>query len=246
MLTALFDGSLDGFLSVVYSNYYDKRHYDYVFEDTVYQQQLDADYFYVPADMPRAVKVMEAVGKRISPEAQSKLCHCCMGSEENRYTALINYIRLGFKTGEGVDNYLQNPHVLKVHKQVQYVRHEAHLLTGFCRFAETKSGVYYAAISPVNNVISILAEHFRDRFMNQPWIIHDTGRRIAAVYDCREYIIAPAPAGANVDCSKDEALFQELWQTFFDTIAIKERVNKNLQRQLIPLHFRKHVTEFGK
>ena len=244
MLTAIFDGSLDGFLSVVYSGYYDKRAYEYVFEDSAYQQRLDSDYIYVPADPRHSVKVMEAVGRRISPEAQSNLYNCCLARDENRYTALLHYIRLGFKTGASVEDHLQNAHVLTVHKLVRYVLHEAHLLKGFCRFMETKSGVYYASISPVNNALPILAEHFRDRLMNQPWVIHDTSRGMAAIYDCNEYIIEPVPAGANVDCSGDEALFQELWKTFFDTIAIKERNNKKLQRNLIPLHFRKHVTEF--
>jgi len=246
MLTAIFDGTLDGFLSAVYSAYYDKRDYESVFEDSVYQQRLDADYIYVPTDLSRSVKVMEAVGKRISPEAQSNISYCCLASDENRFTALLHYVRLGFKLGPAVDCHLQNQYVLKVHNLVRYVLHESHLLKGFCRFTETKSGVYYASVSPVNNALPILAEHFRERLMNQPWVIHDTARGMAAVYDCNDYIIEPAPAGASVDCSKDETLFRELWQTFFDTIAIRERANKKLQRNLIPLHFRKHVTEFMK
>ena len=246
MLTAIFDGSLDGFLSVIYSNYYDKRHYDSAYEDNVFQQRLDADYLYVPTDYTQSVKVMDAIGRRISQDAQSYLCHCCMSDDEGRFTALLHYIRLGFQTGAQVDSHLQNPHVLKVHKLAGYVRHEAHLLSGFCRFVETKSGVYYASISPVNNVLPILAEHFRDRLMNQPWVIHDTSRGIAAVYDANEYVIEPVNTNANVDCSKDEALFQGLWRAFFDNIAIKERKNKNLQRSLIPLHFRKHITEFNR
>ena len=244
MLTAICDGSLDGLLSVVYSNYYDRRKYDYVFEDEVYQQQLDADYFYVPADPAHAVAVMDALGRRISHEAQSNVCYCCLSNDDNRFTELLYYIRLGFKTGARVDNYLQDPHVLRVHQLVQYVTREAHLLTGFCRFKQTKNGVYYASVSPVNNTLPILAEHFRERFMNQPWVIHDTGRGLAAVYDCSEYIIGQAPAEARVSYSDDEAMFQELWKAFFDTIAIKERLNKKLQRNLIPLHFRKHITEF--
>ena len=244
MMTALFDGSLDGFLSVVYADYYDRRKFAYVCEDAVYQPRLDADYIYVPTDLPRSVRVMDAVGKKISPEAQSNLCAGCLSRDENRFSALLHYIRMGFKTGASVDNRLQDPNVLQVHKLVRYIQHEAHLLCGFCRFKETAGGVYYASISPVNNALPILAEHFRERFMNQPWVIHDTGRGIAAVYDCHDYAIENVPAAANVNFSADEALFQELWKTFFDTIAIKERTNKKLQRNLIPLHFRKHVIEF--
>ncbi|MDR2648476.1 MAG: TIGR03915 family putative DNA repair protein [Clostridiales bacterium] len=244
MLTAIFDGSLDGFLSVIYSCYYDKRLYDYAYEDDVYQRQLDSDYFYVPADPARSVKVMDAIGKRVSQGAQSNVCYCLLAADRERFTSMLRYIRLGFKTGAPVDNYQQDPHVLKVHKLVRYVLHEAHLLTGFCRFKETKSGVYYASVSPVNNTLPILAEHFRERLMNQPWVIHDTARGMAAAYDGDDYRIEPVKNNVNAERSEDEAFFQELWRAFFDAIAVKERLNKNLQRNLIPKRFRKHITEF--
>jgi len=37
---------------------------------------------------------------------------------------------------------------------------------------------------------------------------------------------------------------QDLWKTFFKTVAITERINKKLQRNNLPLHHRKHMTEF--
>ena len=37
---------------------------------------------------------------------------------------------------------------------------------------------------------------------------------------------------------------QKLWKLFVDTIAIKERTNRNLQRQLLPLWFRKYMKEY--
>ena len=40
--------------------------------------------------------------------------------------------------------------------------------------------------------------------------------------------------------------FTDLWKTFFDTIAIEERKNEKLQRNMFPLWTRKHVVECGK
>lgn len=37
--------------------------------------------------------------------------------------------------------------------------------------------------------------------------------------------------------SEDEKQLQKLWKLFVDTIAIKERVNPKLQRQMLPLQF---------
>ena len=38
--------------------------------------------------------------------------------------------------------------------------------------------------------------------------------------------------------------YADLWKTFFEHIGIKERKNLALQRSLLPLHYRKHLTEF--
>ena len=38
--------------------------------------------------------------------------------------------------------------------------------------------------------------------------------------------------------------FIDLWKDFFNTIGIKERANYQCQRNLMPLWYRKHMTEF--
>ena len=104
--------------------------------------------------------------------------------------------------------------------------------------------IYYCAIDPVNYVLPILAEHFSDRMMNQAWIIHDKKHGKAAVYNGETYVIADVPKNAQVRHTENEAEIQDLWVTFFNSLAIKERINPKLQRNLLPLHFRKSMTEF--
>jgi probable DNA metabolism protein len=93
-------------------------------------------------------------------------------------------------------------------------------------------------------VLGLLAEHFRERFMNHAWVIHDKRRGLAAIYDGNEYIIESAPKEAGVDFTDEEGLVQELWKSFYTTIGIKERRNDKLRRQLLPLYFRGNMTEF--
>jgi len=38
--------------------------------------------------------------------------------------------------------------------------------------------------------------------------------------------------------------YEQLWKTFFETIAIKERTNPKCQRNLMPLWIRAHMNEF--
>lgn len=49
-------------------------------------------------------------------------------------------------------------------------------------------------------------------------------------------------AGENY--SDREKEYQELFRHFCHTIAIKERENKALQRQLLPIRFREYMIEF--
>ena len=45
--------------------------------------------------------------------------------------------------------------------------------------------------------------------------------------------------------SESEEKFQNLWKTFFDSVAIKSRKNKKLQQQTVPLIYRTYMTEFN-
>ena len=43
---------------------------------------------------------------------------------------------------------------------------------------------------------------------------------------------------------KQEDLYTQMWKEFFYTIAVEKRENPVCQRNLFPLRYRKHVTEF--
>ena len=44
--------------------------------------------------------------------------------------------------------------------------------------------------------------------------------------------------------SEKEEEYQELFQFFCNRISIRERENRRLQRSMLPLRFRKYMTEF--
>ena len=243
-LAVLFDGSFEGFLCVVHAFYYEKVRPVSIQTGDEYQQVLDADEYYVATDLERAYKVQMAIREKISHDAEHYLLNAYLNHEHDKFMDMFKYTVLGFKAGADVDNHLQQDFVLRVHKLARYVGREGHLLSGFCRFAETTSGVYYCAISPKNRVLPILAEHFRDRLISQAWVIHDKTHHQAAVYDGDEYIITDVPRDVNVELAANEEEIQDLWVTFFKTVAIKERSNYRTQRTLLPLWFRKSMLEF--
>ncbi len=125
-----------------------------------------------------------------------------------------------------------------------YVRRENHKFKGFLRFKKLKREVWYAEFAPTNNILPILVNHFKKRFKNEYWLIKDVKRNIVAFYDKREVYLRDANMlNINLEIAQDEQKFQELWQTFFKTIGIKERQNKNLQRQMMPKKYWQYIEE---
>jgi len=240
----LFDGSLEGFLCIVHAYYYDGVSPLIIQVQDNYQQTLDSEEYVIQTDGEKAAKVQQGIRKKISQDAWYSVYYAFLAGYDDKYMAIFRYIILGFKVGAVVDDHLQQDSVLRVRKLSRYVGREAHLLTGFCRFAETEGQIYYCAISPVNYVLPILVEHFCDRMMNQSWIIHDKTYCKAAVYNGEDYIIAEVPASVQVKHSENEADIQNLWTTFFHSVTIKERINPKVQRNHLPLHFRKSMVEF--
>ena len=243
-LAVVFDGSLEGFLCVVFAHYYDRINPVDIQKEGDYQKTLNNEEFYISTDFDKAARVQKGIRKKISLQAEDYISYAFLSEDENRFMNMFRYLQLGFKLGRSVDCYLQEDCVLAVHKLARYVGREVHLLSGFSRFAETKQGIFYCSIQPKNNVLPVLAEHFSDRMMNQAWVIHDKVRKQAAVYNGEYFTIGSVPDGANFEYKDKEMQVQELWRTFFNSVSIKERENKNLQRNLLPLYFRKSMLEF--
>jgi len=55
----------------------------------------------------------------------------------------------------------------------------------------------------------------------------------------------PSPSVLLMPVSESEEDIRVLWKQYFEVMAIKERVNPNLQRQFVPVRYRKHLPEFS-
>jgi len=240
----IFDGTFEGFLTAVFDVYYQKVNPVVIQKADEMQLTLDSEVHYVTTDIKQAARVFSGIKEKVSDTAASYVYHAFLSGEDEKYMDMLSYIKLGFKLGHMVDSHLKEDCVRRVHKLSKHVGREAHLLHGFARFAETKNGVLYCPISPKNDILHLVADHFVGRLMNEQWVIHDKSRNKAAVYNRSDYIITDVPKDANVQYAEGEEETQELWTAFFNALAIESRKNHKLQRQLLPLYFRKNMTEF--
>ena len=92
-----------------------------------------------------------------------------------------------------------------------------------------------------------MALHFSNRFPNENWVIYDEKRQKALCHEkgkecvMRKGVRIQVPGSAVGDMGE----YEELWQTFCDSISIEARRNEKLQKQMLALHFRSNMPEFS-
>ena len=153
----------------------------------------------------------------------------------------------GFRVGANVIHRLQHPAVCRVFELSRKVGNETHLFLGFTRFAQWKNGVLFARLAPKCNVLPLVAPHFDDRMSEENWVIYDEIRGKAAVHTAGGswFMVDTVDAGWEewIQSMDDGQQWEDLWRTFVDHIVIDPRRNTGLQRNLLPLWYRKNMTE---
>ena len=188
---------------------------------------------------------IEQLKKMVSKNIMLSVYYVYLSSNDNKEMIIYNFIKEGLKYHNKVYFYRKIDCVNDVIRIEQYVRKEAHKLKGFLRFKEMKNGFFYASFSSTNNVIGILANHFKNRLSAEYWVIKDEKRNIYALYNKNKviYLTEEDIVKLNLDFSSNELFFEDLWKTFFKTIAIKERKNLRCQRNFMPKKYWKNILE---
>lgn len=210
--------------------------------------QLFTEYRRVEASQEKAAKVECTVRKRFGSYTAESLWYAIASCHPDRGDAVYHTIARGLAgayRGELMD-YLQDSYVNLTAKLRQSVWSEAHKLTGFVRFAELESGLMYSEIEPKNDVLTFLGEHFGNRFPGENFIIRDKGRKLYLVHRAGQeyFLVWDKGEYSRLTYSSGEESVQELFRCFVHSISIKERENKKLQRQMLPLRFRPNMIDF--
>ncbi|HHV30444.1 TIGR03915 family putative DNA repair protein [Acetivibrio mesophilus] len=243
MVNYYYDGTFDGLLTSVYESYYGIEPPDKILRCKNLQQSiLDKDIDIV-TDSEKASKVYEAIHKKISYDALRNVYHAYLSELDEIDTYIYQYLRFGFKKGKSVDLYLTSEEVLKVHSAAKKVRTESHLMLGLLRFRKLNGGLYYAPYSPVYNITALISDHFVRRLSDQFWIIHDTKRNLAAVYNMVECVLTDLPEELQHQSLNTDDCFEDLWKKYFDSICIKDRINPKLQKRNMPARYWKYLVE---
>ena len=211
--------------------------------------ELFSDYIHVESSTEKAEKVSRTLYGKLGSEFYEAIVYAALSrepagkAEMDKADAIYKTIVLALRSSdkEKVLLYLGEPCIFRVFTLSRATHNEAHHLTGFLRFSELKNGVLFSTIHPKNHALPILAEHFTDRFPQENFMIYDETRQLAAVHRSGKNFMLVDASDLNQDIihnfSEEEQQFRDLWMTFFDSIAIKARINPKLQAQNIPKRF---------
>lgn len=243
MLVYIYNDSFEGLLTAIYESFYRREKPDRILTVKNLQASLVDRYVYIDTDTGKFCKVYDSIMEKISLDALQKVYNVFLSETPEVGTIVYEYLKLGWRVGSSVDNRIADDRVLKVHKISQKVECEKHKLLGFLRFRLVKGDIYYAPIGPVNNIVALLAPHFADRFSDMDWIIHDVKRDLAVVFNKKQWIMVDGVIDKVPDLDENEEVIESLWKEFFNSIAISNRINPKLQKNLMPIRYWPYMTE---
>jgi len=239
----IYDGTYEGFLSAVFDAYTLKKEpADIVPETGDIQIGLGGDYHRVETAEEKAGRLragMDKIGDGFSFQTYSAFASWMPGKE----MAIYRYIVLGFRIKEKIFSKLDDDDVRKVLDMCGQTSREIYKWRGFLRFSGLDNNVYYAEMSPQNNVLKSIMPHFTRRMYHKPFLIHDTTYRQAGLWDTEKWFIRSSEGLVLPELHGDEAKYRYMWKLFYDTTAIEGRENTKRRQQVMPIRYQKQVTE---
>ena len=238
----VYDGTFEGFLSLVYCVYYEKLKPKNIYK-TLPNEMIFEEIKEIITSEENSKKVLDSMKKIFPKQLLEKILNSFMCDTKEFEMTLLEYIIIGFKEVKQLFN-INNSCVFYLNNLEKELFKNVHKMTGFIRFEELEDGTLYAKVESKFNVLYFLGKHFLKRFNNQNFIVHDLNRKLAFVKIQNDFSVQEVAFFDEPNYSSNEQKFQKLWKSFFSAVTIKERINPKLQRQLVPLLYRTYMSEF--
>ena len=252
MKTFLYDGTFEGFLTVIFELYEKKLTLCKIEKENLYQPQMFDEVVSVISDQEKSKRVWKGLCMRLSQAGQKVLYYSFLSEIDTVETTMYSFIRKIFETQRNIEQDFGDEVVLTMWNISKMVIRESHKVLMFVRFQKTSDGLYYAVFDPQYNVLPLSVNHFKNRFADQRWVLYDTKRDYGFYYDLKAVSeIKFTDSKINIKdgrvdeelLDEEEKIFQELWKVYFKEMEIKERHNFKLHRQHMPKRFWKYLIE---
>ncbi len=250
MLSIHYDSTFEGFLSAVFEIY--RQHLDVgeMVPSRPYETSApqNADLFMQPfqieTNSDSARRLARAIVNRAGSDIFDLLQTAFRSEEKSIEMRILAYLRKLFATES--PGYAKNPaseEMLPLLKIAQAVSREMGNMLGMVRFDKSPDGMYVSEIEPKYNIVDMLTGHFRGRFPGMRWAIIDSLRGYGVYYDGKYATMVEVPNPAEISKSAPPDEFTRMWKSYYDSMAIKERLNPGLLKRCLPVRYWKHLPE---
>lgn len=244
------EDSLEGIFTAIYDGFVYKNQGTKPYTDSITiaigeegNLELFAREIVIATDREKAAKTVDAIQKKLGHYVYQKLFYALCHFDEDRGSAVFGYLVRAFPIGTRIEEHLADPYVMRVLELSRKAGNECQRLYGFLRFRDM-GRFLYAQLEPKCNAIPIIMDHFEERYPNENFIIYDRLRHYAFVHQAFQPGFFVQGDEMNLDLSKHEDYFEELWKQYFATMEIKERHNEKCQRNMLPKWYRTTMLEF--
>lgn len=247
----LYDGTFDGYLTVIYEVFEQKMNQVQILRPKHYQPDMFSDCYEIITDSKKSKRVWKSLVIKAGKKGAHELHKTFLSEIKGTEALLLRYIVYMYSTESFSPNNFSNNDVLRVSQIAQMVNREKHRMEAFVRFKLTKDGFYFATIEPDFNVLPLIARHFKERYADQRWLIYDFKRNYGIYYDLETVErITFTEMSESKNTLYDEDVFEDnetdystLWVDYFESTHIKSRKNMKLHLQHIPKRYWKYLTE---
>lgn len=237
----VYDGSFDGLMSAVF-DVFDLHDKEASIQSASHDVNLSLyDSRTVETDPVKSDRVQKGL-RKLGSEVDESMYKAWLSHAEGVEDLMLAVIRLGFAIGKDPFSRRQEDVVCKLDAICRKVGWEAHRMLQFVRFVRLSEDMYAADIEPEFDVLQLIGNHFHQRFPQNRFLIRNLRHHTAIVSTPAGWHITSLPE-TNPPLPKS-GRYEELWRTYFKTIANESRRNLKLQQHFVQLKYRRHLTEF--
>ena len=247
-----YDRTLDGMLTCVFDTYARRERPTQILANTDPLPLFTEHIHHVTTDTGKAGRVWRKLESQLTREALRAITISHLSEQPTLDLPLFRYLAKAVVASRGFEHNFSDEDVLCVTNMARRVSRECLHIMQFVRFQKAADGTFFALVEPDCNVLPLAINHFSDRFNDQPFLLFDKRRQYGYYHaDGQTTHVTPDQQAPHFITGRlddtllapDEKLYEQLWQTYFKAICIRERLNPRKQRQDMPVRYWKYLTE---
>ncbi len=244
----IFDGSLEGLLCCVFEWFERKSPNTEIKSIETFQPDAFSPHIVIQTDRDKADRVWKGLCKKLDKTWMRRLYCTYLSEKPEMLNEIFLFCLYIFTNKNGSEKNYGNPQVLNLSQTARKVEREKHRMEAFIRFQKTADEIFYCGIDPDFDVIPLLANHFKNRYADQKWVIYDLKRRYGIYYNLEtveqiEVNLDVASLKKATTFDEKESLYADLWKNYFKSTNIVARKNTKLHTQHVPKRYWKYLTE---